>query len=423
MKQKISLLFANPLIYGSIFMIVGSNLVNLLGYIYHFLIGRMLSPASYSELAALYSLMGLISMIPTSLGLTIIKFVSSSKNEKETDELIYWLTSKSRLIAIFMCVLTIFATPLLMKFLNIDNTYLIWLSSISLLFSIPALFNRSILQGLIRFKESVLSVVVDTIIKVFGGVLLVYMGFSVGGALVAMVVGVGVGWFLYIYYIRDHLKIETSHDIDFSSMVKYSVPVLIQTVATTSLLSTDIVLVKHYFPAHQAGMYAAMSILSKVIFFASGPIGSVMFPLVSKQQSSGADFRQVFSYSLILTFLISVIVLMFYYFYPDLAIRMLYGSSYLEYYYLLFPFGVSITLFTLANVLMSFCLSINKTRVVYIALVAGILQVLGILYSHNTLYDVIVVSMVVNALMLTALVVYSNRIINLLRVARGKYIY
>ena len=42
----------------------------------------------------------------------------------------------------------------------------------------------------------------------------------------------------------------------------------------------DVILVKHYFSADEAGHYAALSQLGKIIIFGTGAIASVMFPLV-----------------------------------------------------------------------------------------------------------------------------------------------
>lgn len=415
-------MIANPLISGSLVMIVGSNFVNFLSYFYHLVLGRLLGPENYGELAAIFSLIGLIAMLPTSLGLTVTKFVSSAKGEKETKELISWLNHYSRMIAAGTGILTLALSPLIQSFLNISSIYLIWMVGVMFLFSIPAFFNRSILQGLLNFQQSIFSIIVENLFKVFGGILFVFLGYSVFGALGAILVGVIAGWLISRHYIKQYFNLSSVPHIDIAPMVKFSLPVLVQALAITSLISVDIILVKHYFSPAEVGLYAALATLSKIILFASGPIGAVMFPLISKRNAKGSDYRQVLSYSFILTILISVVILGTYYLFPKMAIQLLYGEVYTSSYALLFPFGVFITLYTLSSMLLNFCLSVNKTKAVFIALFFAILQIVGIVLFHSSLSEVVTVSIVVCVLMFLALLVFSNRIISLQSVIRGKYI-
>ncbi len=79
MKKYFKQLITNPLFSGSAIMIFGSNFVSFINYLFHLVMGRMLGPASYGELAALIALIGLLGMIPASMSLVIVKYVSSAK--------------------------------------------------------------------------------------------------------------------------------------------------------------------------------------------------------------------------------------------------------------------------------------------------------------------------------------------------------
>jgi len=406
MKHYIKQIIKNPLFTGSAVMIVGSNATNFLNYIYHLIIGRMLGPVNYSELAAIFSLIGLAAMVPASFGPVIVKFISASKTDVQITTLISWFNKKIFLFAGVITLLVLLISAPLSSFLQIENKMLIAVSSLVFLFMIPAVLNRGVLQGLLRFKSMVTSILAENSIRLISGVSFIYLGFSVFGATIGLVLAAFIGFLLSRLFIRDYFKKEPESKPDIAPMLRYSFPVVIQSVAVTSLYSTDVLLVKHFFSPHDAGIYAALSTLGKIIFFGAGPISAVMFPLVSKRESEGENYTKIFIYSLVLTILLSSGILFIYWMFPKFTISILYGASYLEAAGLLVWFGVFIALFTLCSLLIHFYLSLGKVKVVLLPLIAALAQILGIFTYHDSLKTVITVSITVTALLLVGLLIY-----------------
>lgn len=395
----------HPLFTGSFVMIIGSNGVNFLNYIYHLVMVKLLSPSTYGELAAVLSLIGLIGIIPASLGLVIIKFVSSSKSSDEISGIIKWFNLRLFLGSFLIFFIIILSSPFISSFLNIDNIVLIVLLGASFIFSLPSLLYKSVLQGVLRFKQTVMTLFLENGAKLVFGALLVYIGFSVLGAVLGFVIASFVGWALSRFFIRDFIK-KISIKINVVPMFWFTIPVIIQTVSTTFLFTSDLILVKHFFSAHDAGVYAVISTLGKVILFGTGPIGAVMFPLVSQRKVRGENFQKIFILSLLLTTTVAIFILLLYYFFPNLVITIL-NASYLEASPYLFWYGVFITLFTISLLFVSLYLSLGKTLVVIFPLFASIFQILGIWFFHNSIMMVIGVSIVVTTLLLLSLFIYS----------------
>lgn len=404
--KSIKNLLLNPLMSGSAIMIIGSNLANFFNYIYHFIMGRLLGPAHYGELAALFSLVALIGMIPNSFGLVIVKQVSSAKNKQEVSNFINWFNIRIIISSLVLFFILLLFTPIIGSFLKIENKLYIVAVSALFIFGLSALFYKSVLQGLLSFRNMVLTSLVEILIKVILGTILVYLGFSVGGALVGLVVSGIFGWLIARFFIKDYLNERLKNIPDLRSIFLFSIPVLIQSVSLTSLFSTDLVLVKHFFSSYDTGIYASLSSLGRIIFFGAGPIGAVMFPLVAKKQSMKEDYNRIFLYSFLLTGALAVVVLFFYWLLPEVAIRMLYGKLYIEGASLLVLFAIFMSLYTLGSLVISFQLSINNTSVVILPALAAMLQFAGIWFFHNSLYQVIMVSIVISALLLLMLFVY-----------------
>lgn len=367
---------------------------------------RVLTPASYGDLAALISLLGLVGLIPGSLSLVIVKYVSSAKSKEEITRLVHWMNHKVLILGVIIFAILILSSSTISRFIKIENQYLIILIGISFIFVLPTTLNRSVLQGLLRFKHIIVSILLENTTKLLLGVLLVYIGYSVGGAIFGLVLAIIIGWIITRFFIRDYY-IETGGIVNVKPLLLFSIPVLVQSFSLTSLYSTDLMLVKHFFSAHDAGLYAAVSKMGQIIFFGSGSIGTVMFPLISKKQSQGKNYHEIFIYSLSLTAVLSLAILLFYYVAPDLAINLLLGASYLEAKNLLFVMGVYMSLFAISFLFVSFNLSIGRSKVVFLPALAAIIQIIGILLFHNTLSTIIVVSILVDCLMLIGLILYS----------------
>lgn len=403
--KKIINLFRHPLFSGSMVMIVGSNVISFLNYLYHLIMVRLLAPPSYGELVALFSLIGLLGILSSSLNLVVIKFVSAAKGNREIRGIVSWFNSKIFTFSLAIFLLITFFSPLISSFLKIENNLLIVLIALLSLLGLASLLYKSVLQGLLKFQQTILSIFVESGLKLILGVILVYAGFSVGGAVVGLVIASFVGFFLSRFFIRNYLK-ASERKPNIKSIFLYSLPVSIQYVSITSLFSSDILLIKHFFSPYDAGIYAIISTLGKIILFGTGPIGAVMFPIVSQRQARGDNYKRIFFLSFVLTFVLAVLILLIYWLIPEMVINLL-NPSYLEAAPLLVWYGIFITFYTLCSLFVSYYLSINRVSVVVLPLIAAIAQIIGIWFFHSSLFEVILVSCMVTGMLLILLLIYS----------------
>src|SRR5579871_6942893 len=72
------------------------------------------------------------------------------------------------------------------------------------------------------------------------------------------------------------------------------------TIAVTLMGSADVVLVKHFFDPHSAGLYAAASLGGKILLYLVGFIPTVLLPQAADRHARGAQTREVLMGSLLL---------------------------------------------------------------------------------------------------------------------------
>ncbi|MBU1000860.1 oligosaccharide flippase family protein, partial [Patescibacteria group bacterium] len=201
MKKYIKKIVMHPLFSGSAIMVLGSNSVSFINYLYHLVMGRMLGPVGYGELASLIALIGLVGIIPGSVSLVIIKQVSSVKDEHEINNLVGWLRTKIFLASVIFSISILIVSPFIASFLNINNTYYLIFIAISFLFSLQAGLFRAILQGLLKFKEMVFSMLIENGAKFILSIFLVYLGFQVGGAMFSFILSAIIGLYITNFYL------------------------------------------------------------------------------------------------------------------------------------------------------------------------------------------------------------------------------
>lgn len=404
----------NKLVAGSLVMFVGATIFNIGNYLFHLLMGRMLGPANYGILTALISLLYIISIPAMTLGTTMVKFVSLSKAKGDYSQiysLFYELSRKFLVVSIIIFILFTLASKYIASFLQIPHYGLIILIGSLFLVSFLPTINNSILQAFLNFKFLVANNILWVILKIILATGLVYLGFSVGGAIVAILVSSTVTYlvsFLPLKFLWA-TKDKKIGKVDWLKLASFAGPVFLAILGLTSLYTTDIILVKHFFPAFEAGLYAALAVVGKIIFFASGAIVTVMFPLVSETYENGGHYRPLLVQSLSLVLVISVGITGIYFLIPALMIKILYGSSYLAASPNLGVFGIFISLYSLSNILINFFLSIRKTKVVALVLIAALSQVILISFFHASIQEVIRISILVTALLLGSLLLYYFR--------------
>ena len=406
MKAYAKKIIKHPLFSGSMIMIIGSNFSNFIAWLYHFVISRVLSVPEYGELVSIISLLGLTTSIFSFINIVVMKFVSGAET-KDLPKLLNTFSKKLKSFGIITVLIYLLLSPAIAAFLKIDYIK-VAIASIAIYVALYNSLYRAFLNGLLKFSEAVLSNVSSTISRLLFGLILVLMGLSVLGAEIGLILGFAMGVLISKYFLRDitsKIKAKTKQ-ISLKPIIKYSAPILIFSAVNNSFLMTDVLFVKHYFSLEEAGIYGSVSTLAKIILFATAPISNVMFPLVSQAHSNNKPYKSYLFLSSLLTIGFSSFILLIYLFLPELVINTLYRKEFLGAAPLLFWMGLFIAIYSIATMFVNFYLSINKTSVVKFTVISAFVQIFGIILFHNTLLQVIQVSIFAAFLLLLQILIY-----------------
>lgn len=388
-------------------MVGGSTVVNGLNYVYHLLMGRILGPVDYGTLASIYSLLYVISIVPISASFAIVKFVSDAKTKNERSGVYTLLNKFVFRLAIFVSIIILLASPLLANFLHIREIVSVALVAPITFLSLVTLVNQASMQGMLKFFGVVGPNLTNAIGKLIFGLILVYVGFSVPGAVFGIFLALIISYFYSVSLKKDLFNASPrAGSFTIRKFVGYSLPVLVQAFCFTAFFTVDVILVKHFFSPLEAGLYAALSTLGKIVYFAAQPVTAAMFPIVSGRRSRGESYRGVFFISFAITIAISLGIMAVYWLFPDLAIGILYGKDYLAAKSVLVWMGGFMVFYTANYILSSFLLSVDRTRIIYLTVVVAIGQIVGIYLWHSSLLEVVQVSLASQLVLFICLSLY-----------------
>jgi O-antigen/teichoic acid export membrane protein len=169
------------------------------------------------------------------------------------------------------------------------------------------------------------------------------------------------------------------------------------------IYSIDVLLVKHFFSAEQAGHYAALSLLGKIVFFGATSIGIVMFPKIAEIHSNNKSTKKVFHKSILYTLLISASVVIAYFLFSKIIVNIIFGSQYLEITSLLGLFGLFMLFVSLSYICVLNKLAIGKKKFIFNLLAAVAAEIALISIFHSSLSQIVMVLTAINAVLFISL--------------------
>ncbi|OGG11322.1 hypothetical protein A2Z00_02500 [Candidatus Gottesmanbacteria bacterium RBG_13_45_10] len=408
MKKLFSRIASNSLARDSAIVFAGSMAANIGSYIYHLLMGRLLGPAGYGELSSLFSLLYIFT-VPLVVGQTVlVKFISGFKAHGEVGQAKSLFLSVTKL-CIVICIiglpLVLLCSPLVTSFLHLSSTALLTLIYLLFAFSLLTVATASMIQGYQKFFWFSIFSAGAIIIKVILSIPFVQWG--VLGVLVAATIASVIMYLLYFLPLRFVLTSKSKPtNLTKREAVTFAVPTLLTLLGTTSIYSTDIILVRHYFAANEAGFYAALAILGKIIFYASSSVALVLFPVLSEQTAKGAASKKLITSAIGAVAIVSLGLALLYFLFPDMIVSLLFGNAYRGAGVLLGLFGSFIALYSVGYIISTICLALGKTGIWIVPASCALIQIVAITIFHGSISTVIVLNIAVSVLLVVGTLGY-----------------
>lgn len=398
------------LLRNSAIYLGGGLAAGMLGYLFHFVTGRLLGPARYADVAAVLAALYIASLPALVVQTVSTRFVSLALGRGEDGSvpgLLVRVTAISLAFGVLGALVLAGLAPFLAGYLQLPRVQLVYLLAVASVVALLVAVNRGALQGMRRFWALSANSVLDLVVRVFAGVALIAAGLGALGGILALIIGPLVAYGQGLWLLRQRGGVEPKTGPALAEVGRYAVSASLAAIGVTYLFNVDVLLAKHYLPAQEAGVYAAGSILARAVYFLGLTVTAVMFPEVATLHARNQAHFHVVDRSLLMVGVVGAGFALAYFAVPGLVL-IPYGSGYDPVRPYLGPFAVALGLLAVSNLLVNYFLSVDSRRFVLPLAAVCVLETVLIVAFHDGVAQIVamlLISMAVLSALLAGLFV------------------
>jgi len=396
----------SQLVGGSLTLLAGSGLVGITNLVYNVATARLLGPTGFAHASAVYTMLMLMSAITLSYQVVCAKYVARLPLPKDRRAIFATLHQRAWMTGIGIGALLLVLARPITAYLNLPGTNLVLLLALGTIFYIPLGVRRGYIQGARAFGPLALNFLLEGVVRLGGVFLLIGMGMGVQGAVLASVLAVVLAYFVALpspgIFSFGISEIPHGFHEGLQAIVFFSGQVIIN--------NFDIVLVKHFFAAKEAGLYAAVALVGRVVNMCAWSVVNTMFPVSAGRSEETRETRSVLGLSLTLVFSILVFLIGGLFLIPSFLWKTTFGSHYeigdpSTLPSLLILYAITAGIFSLSSVIITYEMSRKIANTSWIQLAFSGIFIAGICAFHENLRQVVLIQLVLMLALLAVLAI------------------
>ena len=385
---------SSPFLRRNAVFFAGSMAVAFFNYLYYPVLGRLLPTSTFGEVQVAVSLLMQASTILSVLSLVVVNIIASSNDEKASQRTIAELEKISTYIGIGIVIVVVALAGIIQRELKFDSAWPIILIAVMFLVNITGSFRGAFLRGKNDFTGSSISGVIASVTKLILSVIFVVIGLATAGA----IGGIIAAQLTAITYMTlrakkfGRMKLSRSRKPDFSLIrpqLGYAGFVLVVSMLVTMQVSIDATIVKYFFTPDEAGAYAGISTIARIVYFLSNSVAAVMLSAVTLKQTHAKN-REMLRKSLLLTLLATGVATIFFCLFPTFTIHLLLGSRYDTYAHLLPLLSLVMLIISVAYLFATYLIALRRKIAIIPAVLGAIVTYASVALYHDTIEQIVV---------------------------------
>jgi O-antigen/teichoic acid export membrane protein len=383
------------IVSGSAVLLSGSVLTTAINLVYNIAVARFLGPRGFGQATVVYTILTLLSAVTLSFQITTAKLVAQQSAPEGKAAVYRGFHRGAWACGILAALILLLFQRVIADYLNLSGPILVALLAIGAAFYVPLGCRRGYIQGTYGFRRLATNLVVEGVFRLGGSILLILAGLGVEGVIVANAAAVVVA------YLTSSPKLtgRAANPLHSSYALRETTQALIFFSGQVLINNCDIVLVKHFFFAKEAGLYAAVAMVGRVIFAFSSAVVNSMFPLVAGTRDEERRNLRVIATSLLLVLVTGSVLALGLAFAPAGIWTALFGSGFeiagkYNLPYLLTLYAITAIVFSLSAVMITFEMSYKIANASWVQLAFSGMVIAGICRFHSSMREVILVQLI-----------------------------
>lgn len=368
----------------------GTLLAGALGFVMQAFLSHRLAPADYGAAFTAISVLALISLPTSAIALLVAREASREAADPRFDRraTVMWVWHRYLLlIGLAIAIASIAGARWLALFFNVPVAVIVpTAASVPFGLAVPVLLGQ--IQGRQRFTALSLLLVGQAAFR-----LLLAVGLAARYGSVGAMTGVAIG--NVVMYAVARAAVAPSRAVHVVSRAQWrtglrSLEVILpSSLALAVLLSTDVLLVKHFFGTEEAGRYAAVAALGRIVFWGATGIGMVLFPKAVIHVTRGSNGSPLVMASLAMCLLGGALVWATFWLGSGFVLAMFAGGAYVAAGAYLPWYALAMTLFGGASVLVANGQARCNRDFLAVLIPVTLIEPLLIIRFHHTLMQVV----------------------------------
>jgi O-antigen/teichoic acid export membrane protein len=396
----------SQLLGGSLTLLAGSGLVGVTNLVYNVVTARLLGPTGFAHATAVYTMLMLLSSITLSFQVVCAKYVAKSVSPEDRSNVFASLHQRAWIAGLGIGLLLFLFERPLTAYLNLPDPILISLLALGTAFYIPLGVRRGYIQGIHAFGPLAINFMLEGLVRLGGVFVLIELGLGVKGAVLASVLAVIVTYFVAL----PSPGVTALRFRGTSISSAEGLQAIVFFAGQTVINNFDIVLVKHFFPPVEAGVYAAVALVGRLVNMCAWSVVNTMFPVSARAGNEEHEGSQVLFTSLLMVFLILSCLILGIWMVPSFLWKILFGAQFEMGNYgmlaaLLILYAITAGVYSLSSVIITYEMSRKIANTSWLQLAFSGALALGIFMLHNTLRQVILVQLVLMVILLFVLMI------------------
>ena len=373
------------------FFMLTMLIVNAGNYIYNLMLGRILGPAAFADAAILITLLLVLSFLGMTFQVVTSKY-SVLFEEPKLAIFVKIITRAALFFGVVIGALIVIFNKEIQMLLHTETSemFLIFGFGIPLYFLIS--INRGLYQGnnglykmAITYQTEMMSRLVITI----GTVLLLPAIPTSISVAIGILLSFVFGLFPFQKNILTNTKTIQKEIINTKTIFSFFALTAFYELTQIIINNSDILLVKHYFSSDEAGLYASLALIGRVVYFVAWMFVMLLLPKVIQLKKEGKNTQPILMQYVFYIVLLSTVIVAGTYLFPELIVHLLFGDKYIAIAPLLWKYAMATSIFAIANIFAYYFLSIDKYFPVIVSALLGFTQIALIVLFHNSLNQVV----------------------------------
>ena len=367
---------------------------------YNVAIARFLGPIGFGHATVVYTLLTILSAVTLSFQIISAKVVAQ-QGSPESKSAVYRAFHRSAWACGALAgVVLFFFQKAVSDYLNLPGSDLIAIIAIGAAFYIPLGVRRGYIQGSYGFRRLATNMVLEGVVRLGGSMVMILLGRGVRGVIVANSAAIAISYLA----IFPRLAGRTANPLRQSYVVREMMQALNFFSGQLLINNCGIVLVNHFLPAQEAGLYAAVAMVGRVIFTFSQAVVNSTFPLVAGTREEERRDLGVIATSLLMVLGTGGAIVLTLFIAPPGIWTRLFGSGFeiagkYNISYLMAFYAIATVIYSLGAVIITFEMSYKIVNTSWVQLAFSGVLIGGIGAFHSSLREVIMVQLILMVLL------------------------